>query len=169
MAMIQIENELSCGKGPAYTDWSIQTAVALKTGIPWSFCNNSGSCNLPDTPGVVFTANAGVGPDDWFDNGMHACPPRDRDLRKLSEAQETFSTKYKLYTWNLSPARDNAPRGPIARAGTRTTPRSRRSGRRWRRVSTSGTQSAGRRSSPTSSAGTSRAGTPVAAGARAST
>ena len=71
VAMIQIENELSCGNGRPYTDWSIQTALALETGIPWSFCNNSGSCNLPDTPGMVFTANAGVGPDHWFDAGMY--------------------------------------------------------------------------------------------------
>ena len=70
VAMIQIENELSCGTG-IYTNWAIDTAVKLNTGIPWSFCNNSGSCNLPDTPGVVFTANAGVGPDKWFDQGMY--------------------------------------------------------------------------------------------------
>jgi hypothetical protein len=68
VAMIQIENELSCGNG-IYTNWAIDTAVKLETGIPWSFCNNSGSCNLPDRPGVVFTANAGVGPDKWFDQG----------------------------------------------------------------------------------------------------
>jgi len=40
VAMIQIENELGCGNG-SYTNWAIDTAVKLDTGIPWSFCNNS--------------------------------------------------------------------------------------------------------------------------------
>ena len=74
---------------------------------------------------------------------------------ELSEAQETFSTKYQLCTWNLSPARDKAPRGPIARAGTRTTPRSRRRRTRCRRARsptrgpTAGNCAAARRSAGT--------------------
>ena len=71
VAMIQIENELDCLNGIDYAKWSINTALALDTGIPWSFCNNSASCVLENTDDMVFTGNAGEGPDQWFDDGNY--------------------------------------------------------------------------------------------------
>ena len=71
VAMIQIENELDCLNGIDYAKWSINTAIALDTGIPWSFCNNSASCVLENTDEMVFTGNAGEGPDQWFDDGNY--------------------------------------------------------------------------------------------------
>ena len=97
VAMVQIENELSCSNGREYTEWSIATALALDTGIPWSFCNNSASCVLPDTPGIIYTANAYAGADLWFDDGNYARYASQPAI--WSEVEEGFD-QWNMVGWN---------------------------------------------------------------------
>ena len=96
--MIQVENEKSCDgtapmQGPGdrnYTEWAIETALGLDTGVPWTFCNNSNSCNLPDTPGVIFTANGQGVAGSWFSGGMY--DHYDSQPALWSEVEEGFAT-----------------------------------------------------------------------------
>ena len=97
VAMVQIENELDCGQGRDYTDWSIKTALALNTGIPWSFCNNSDSCVLPDTAGIIYTGNANEGADHWFDDGNYDYYASQPAI--WSEVEEGFD-QWEMVGWN---------------------------------------------------------------------
>lgn len=62
--LLQIENEFSdhSDAGVKYGSWAMEMAVGLDTGIPWTFCNNSGSATYTLPAGLISTANAGMGP-----------------------------------------------------------------------------------------------------------
>jgi hypothetical protein len=66
--MMQIENEFSdhSPAGMKYAEWAMAMAEALDTGIPWSFCNNSGSATYTLPPNMISTANAGMGPSSFI-------------------------------------------------------------------------------------------------------
>jgi hypothetical protein len=66
--LMQIENEFSdqSAAGMKYAEWAMSMAVALDTGIPWSFCNNSGSATYTLPPNMISTANAGMGPANFI-------------------------------------------------------------------------------------------------------
>jgi hypothetical protein len=66
--MMQIENEFSdqTPGGMKYAEWAMAMAEALDTGIPWTFCNNSGSATYTLPPNMISTANAGMGPSDFI-------------------------------------------------------------------------------------------------------
>jgi hypothetical protein len=59
--LMQIENEFSDHSAPGmkYARWAMDMAESLDTGIPWSFCNNSGSATYELPPNMISTANAG--------------------------------------------------------------------------------------------------------------
>ena len=61
--LLQIENEFSGSSAAVvkYGEWAMHMAVALDTGVPWTFCNNSGSATYQLPPGLFSTANAGMG------------------------------------------------------------------------------------------------------------
>jgi len=66
--MLQIENEWSGRdtEGVDYAQWAIQMALKQDTGVPWTWCNNSQSPILKSYPGLIYTANAAMGPEHYI-------------------------------------------------------------------------------------------------------
>ena len=66
--MMQIENEFSDHSvaGTTYANWAMRMAEAQSTGIPWTWCNNSGSGTYKLPAGMISTANAGMGPSSFI-------------------------------------------------------------------------------------------------------
>lgn len=97
VVMLQIENEFSdhSTAGLDYIHWAIDMAEAQNTGIPWTFCNNSGSVPLASRPGLIFTANAGMGPETMITAKLCGPDSAHPDQPCLwSEIEESF------YQWS---------------------------------------------------------------------
>jgi hypothetical protein len=98
--MLQIENEFSdqSSEGKRYAEWAMAMATSLDTGIPWTFCNNSGSATYPQLPNVIFTANAGMGPESMIIEKLCGVPPIGETMQYRNmpclwtEIEESFYT-----------------------------------------------------------------------------
>ena len=108
VVMMQIENEFSDGSaaGLDYIEWAIQMALDQRTGVPWTFCNNSGSPPLPSRPDLIYTANAGMGPESMITGKLCGTGSAHPDMPCLwSEIEESF------YQWTSQDDGGQSPAG----------------------------------------------------------